>query len=161
MTGKEKSNNNSISSVALRRSCRISKRERITNDLMVLKETVLEAIQRKQLIWFGHVKIISNNRFLKMSMKYISQKKKKRGRPRQIWYDRVKLACSENGIKEEWCMDRVRWKRERIFHKSESAFLSLIEVKSNYTSNKHDVLHLCTTQQGRCRHDARILKFDK
>ncbi|XP_023227988.1 mucin-5AC-like [Centruroides sculpturatus] len=55
MTGEEK---RKVEMDALRRSCRISKRERITNerikDLMGLKEMVLEEIKRKQLILFGH-----------------------------------------------------------------------------------------------------------
>ncbi|XP_023231995.1 uncharacterized protein LOC111631892 [Centruroides sculpturatus] len=114
MTGEEKRKVITIEMDALRRSCRISKRERITNerikDLMGLKETVLEEIKRKQLIWFGDVKRMSDERLPKMSMEYNPQKRKKRGRPRQTWYDGVKLACSEKGIKEEWCMDRERWR---------------------------------------------------
>ncbi|XP_067145517.1 uncharacterized protein [Centruroides vittatus] len=57
MTGEEKRKVTTVEMDALRRLCRILKRERITNekikDLIGLKETVLEDIWRKQLIWFG------------------------------------------------------------------------------------------------------------
>ena len=56
---------------ALRRSCGVSRKD-IKNDVikkqMKVDETVEEEIQRRQLIWYGHVRRMEENRIPRMAM---------------------------------------------------------------------------------------------
>ena len=60
MTKREEKEVVAVEMDALRRSCGISRKDRIKNDVIKKEikvgETVEEEIQRRQLIWYGHVK---------------------------------------------------------------------------------------------------------
>lgn len=64
---------------ALRRSCRVSRRDRIRNDrireIMGTEQTIIDDIQKKQLIWFGYMKRM--DRLPKVAMEWIPQRGKK------------------------------------------------------------------------------------
>lgn len=55
----------------LRRSCSVSRRERVTNErikqLMGVEDTIAENIERKQLAWYGHVKQMTDDRLPKQA----------------------------------------------------------------------------------------------
>ena len=70
---------------------------------MKISETVSEEMQRRQLIWYGYVRRNEENR---MVMPYQPTWKKKRGRARRTWLDRVREAVEERGIAKQWSLDR-------------------------------------------------------
>ena len=86
MTKREEKGVVAVERNALRRSCDVSRKDRIKNDVikkeMKVGETAEEEIQRRQLIWYGHVKRIDEKRIPKMTMQYKMTEKRKGGRPR-------------------------------------------------------------------------------
>jgi len=57
---------------ALRRSSRISRKERIINvtirQQIGLEETIIKEIEKKQLIWYGHVQRMAEGRLHKIAL---------------------------------------------------------------------------------------------
>jgi hypothetical protein len=72
---------------ALRRSARISKLERKTNEYirgkMDAQDMILGDITRKQLIWYGHVQRMDPTRLPKIMIHWKPGGRKKRGCPRR------------------------------------------------------------------------------
>lgn len=70
---------------ALKRSCRESRREKIRNEQIRettnVKHAVVDKIERRQLIWFGHVKRMGGERLPNRIMEWLPPEKRKRGRP--------------------------------------------------------------------------------
>ena len=112
MTKREEKGVVAVEMDALRRSCGVSRKDRIKNDVikkeMKVGETVEEEIQRRQLIWYGHVKRMDEKRIPKMTMQYKTTEKRKRGRPRRIWFQGIRNAMEKRGMEEEWSQDRHR-----------------------------------------------------
>ena len=71
---------------ALRRSARISKLDRKTNEHIRGK---MDDIIRKQLIWYGHVERMDPTRLPKIMIHWKPEGRKKRGRPRRTWKDGI------------------------------------------------------------------------
>jgi len=84
---------------ALRRSARISKLDRKTNEYIRKKmdapDTILDEITRKQLIWYGHVRRIDPTRLPKIMINWKPEGREKKGRPRRTWKDGIYTAMSE------------------------------------------------------------------
>jgi len=78
---------------ALRRSARISKLDRKTNEYsrgkMDAQDVILDDITRKQLISYGHVERIDPTRLPKIMIHWKPEGRKKRGRPRRTWKDGI------------------------------------------------------------------------
>ncbi|XP_044764516.1 uncharacterized protein LOC123321077 [Coccinella septempunctata] len=98
---------------AIRRASRTSRRERIPNEIikenMGVKETVTELIERKQLVWYGHVQRMAEHRLPKKVMRWIPPEHRKRGRPKKTWIEGVRKSMSERGLDDEACNDRRHW----------------------------------------------------
>jgi len=79
-------------------------------------QDMLEVIVRKRrLRWFGHVQRMEDSRRGKQALEWIPDEKKKRGRPRITWRDRVWTRYVEcmNMTWEDVCheaTDRKEWK---------------------------------------------------
>jgi hypothetical protein len=92
---------------ALRRSARISKLDRKTNEYIRGKmdgqDTILDEITQKQLIWYGHVERLDPMLLPKIMIYRKPEGRKKRGRPRRAWKDEINTAMSERGLRMgEW-----------------------------------------------------------
>jgi hypothetical protein len=72
---------------ALRRSLRISRKERITNVIIRhqigLEETIVKEIEQNQLTWYGHVQRMVEERLPKIALKWMPKQKGVRGRPKK------------------------------------------------------------------------------
>jgi hypothetical protein len=70
---------------ALRRSSKISRKERIGNvtirQQIGLEETVVKEIKQNQLTWYGHLQRMAEGRLPKITLKWMSKQKRARGRP--------------------------------------------------------------------------------
>ena len=65
---------------ALRRSSRISRKERIRNvtikQQIGLEETIVKEIEQNQLTWYGHVQRMAEGRLPKIVLKWIPKQKR-------------------------------------------------------------------------------------
>lgn len=68
---------------AMRRSLRISRMDKIRNEnikqKMGIEGTIVQDIEQKQLIWYGHINLMDDKRLPK-AMEWQPQERKKRGR---------------------------------------------------------------------------------
>jgi hypothetical protein len=98
---------------ALRRSARISKLDRKTNEYirekMDAKETILDEINQKQLIWCGHVERMDPTRLPKVMIYWKPEGRIKRGRPRRTWKDGIYAAMNERDLKMGEWNNRRKW----------------------------------------------------
>jgi hypothetical protein len=68
---------------ALRRSSRISRKERIrilTIKHCGLEEPVIKGIEQNKLIWYGHIQRMAEGRLPKITLKWMPKQKRARGR---------------------------------------------------------------------------------
>jgi hypothetical protein len=84
----------------LRRSARISKLDRKTNEYirgkMDAQDMILDDITWKQLIWYSHVERMDSTRLPKIMIHWKPEgRKKKRGRPWRTWKDVIYTAMNE------------------------------------------------------------------
>jgi len=72
---------------ALRRSSRISRKERIKNvtirQEIGLEETIVKEAEQNQLTWYGHVQRLAEGRLPKIALKRMPKQKRARGRPKK------------------------------------------------------------------------------
>ena len=76
-----------------RRSARISRREKIRNEVikerMNVKNSIVGFIQTKKLQWYGHTKIMAQERLPRRVMEWTPPERSKRGRPPITWIEAV------------------------------------------------------------------------
>ena len=97
-----------------RRTLGISRREHIRNDdiryQMGIEGSIIKDIERKQLVWYGHVQRMEESRLPKKVMNWIPPNRRKRGRPRKTWKEGIAKAMSSRDLREGQWEDRKRWK---------------------------------------------------
>jgi hypothetical protein len=98
---------------ALRRSCRISRKDRIRNvtirQQIGLEETIIEEIEQNQLTWYGHVQRMAEERVPKIALKWMPKQKRARRRPKKNWMEGIKNAMNERNLSEAQWEDRKQW----------------------------------------------------
>lgn len=100
---------------ALRRSCRISRLDRVRNtkikELIGLKENIVQEAGKRQLIWYGHVKRMADHRLPKITLDWVPPERRKRGRPRKSWNDGIQKSMSERNLQDDQWQDRLGWRK--------------------------------------------------
>ena len=97
---------------ALRRSSRISRKDRIRNittcirQQIGLEETFIKQIEQNQLTWYGHVQRMAEGRLTKIALKWRPKQKTARGRPKKNWMDGIKKTMDERNLKDGQWEDR-------------------------------------------------------
>jgi len=98
---------------ALRRSSRISRKDRIGNitirQEIGLEETIIKEIEKNQLTWYGHVQRMAEERLVKIALKWMPKQKRARGRPKKNWMEGIKKAINEINLIEGQWEDRKQW----------------------------------------------------
>lgn len=98
----------------LRRSARKSRRDKVRNEtirnIIKVRETITQTIERRQLTWYGHVRRMADKRLHKTIWEWIPLRRRKQGRPRRTWGDNIKRALSERGLVEEQALNREEWR---------------------------------------------------
>ena len=101
-----------------RRSARISRKDKIRNNIikqkMNLTRSLLGDIKTKQLKWYGHVQRMEEGRLPKKVMKWSPPGRRKRGRPKLTWVEEIRGLMEEKGLMEEEWNDRDTWKKKII-----------------------------------------------
>ncbi|CAG9833888.1 unnamed protein product [Diabrotica balteata] len=97
-----------------KRSLGISRRERVRNKEEIRRIGIdgylTTDIERKQLIWYGHVQRIEDTRLPKKIMQWVPPNRKKRGRPKKTWKEGVTKAMSTRDLRDGQWDDRRTWK---------------------------------------------------
>jgi hypothetical protein len=75
-------------------------------------DTILDEITRKQLIWYGHVERMDPTRLTKITINWKPEGRKKRGRPRRTWKDRIYTAMSERDLRMGDWNNQRQWNKE-------------------------------------------------
>ena len=88
----------------LRWMCGVTKLERISNERV-------RKVQQRSLKWCGHVMIGEEHYVGRTAMAMKIQGRRKRGRPKRRWLDKVKDDIKEKGLSGEEVFDRVTWRR--------------------------------------------------
>ena len=101
-----------------RRSVRISRKDKIRNNIIKQKMNItrsrLEDIKIKQLKWYGHIQRIEEGRLPKEVMKQSPPGRRKRGRPKLTWAEEIRGLIEEKVLMEEDWNDRDKWKKKKI-----------------------------------------------
>ena len=97
----------------LRRSSRISRKERIRNvtirQQIGLEETIIKEIEQNHLTWYGHVQRMVEWRLPKIALKWMPKQKRARGRPKKNWMEDKRKAMNERNLNEGQWEDRKQW----------------------------------------------------
>ena len=90
---------------ALRRSSRISRKERIRNvtigQQIGLEETIIKEIEQNQVTWYGHVPRMAEGILPKIALKWMPKQKTARGRPKKNWMEGIRKAMNERNLNED------------------------------------------------------------
>ena len=67
------------------------------------KLDTIDIIENKRLQWYGHVKRMPEERIPKLIKDWIPRERRKRGRPRKTWMERVQAAMTTRNLEpEQW-----------------------------------------------------------
>ena len=73
-------------------------------------EQIAKVMRRRMLEWFGHVKRREETENIRAVVGMKMEGKRRRGRPKLRWKDTVRRDMKAWSIREEWAIDRERWK---------------------------------------------------
>jgi len=97
----------------LRRSSRISRKERFRNvtirQQIGLEEPIIKEIEQNQPTWYGHVQRMAEGRLPKIALKWMPKRKRARGRPKRNWVGGIRKAMNGINLNEGQWEDRKRW----------------------------------------------------
>jgi hypothetical protein len=89
---------------ALRRSSRISRKERIKNvtirQQIGLEETIVKEIEQNHPTWYGHVQRMVEGRLPKIALTWMPKQKRARGRPKKNWREDIRKTMNERNLSE-------------------------------------------------------------
>lgn len=83
--------------------------ERI-REIMQVETSLINTIERKQLLWYGHMRRMNQDRIPQKIWKWSPANRRKRGRPRKSWEKGIKEAMLKRGLEEDGVRDRISWK---------------------------------------------------
>ncbi|KDR18473.1 hypothetical protein L798_07477 [Zootermopsis nevadensis] len=99
----------------LRRAAGISRREGVRKErireIMRVDRDIIEEIEKRQLIWYGHVQRMEEERLPKMTMKWQPKERRKRGGPRPGWNAGITRIMIVWKLPPEGWENREEWKK--------------------------------------------------
>jgi len=98
---------------ALRRSSRISRKERIRNvtirQQIGLEEPIIKEVEQNQLTCYGHVQRMAGGRLPKIALKWRPNQKRARGRSKKNWMKGIRKAMNGRHLNEGQWEDMKQW----------------------------------------------------
>ena len=79
---------------------------------MKVEHTLVEDIQTKQLVWYGHLQRMEDDRLPKKVLKWTPTGRRRRGRPRKGWIEGVEKEMERCGIPHDLWNNRGEWRLE-------------------------------------------------
>ncbi|CAG9828338.1 unnamed protein product [Diabrotica balteata] len=96
-----------------RRAAGKLKKDRIPNEIiremMGVKHTIVDDIKTQQLIWYGHVQRMPDDRIPKQIFTWTPQGRMKRERQRRSWREGIKKELEEREILPGLWLNREEW----------------------------------------------------
>ena len=77
---------------------------------MGMERDIVDEVQRKQLVWYGHMCRMDEERIPNRALQWTPPEKRRRGRPRRCWMDDVNEAMHSRNVNEEDSQNRERWR---------------------------------------------------
>jgi len=74
--------------------------------------SITSRLREARLRWFGHVKRMDDNNWVRKTMEMEVEGRRARGRPVMRWLDNIKADMRVCGAREEEALDRVLWRRK-------------------------------------------------
>ncbi len=111
----------------LRRILGKTRRDRIRNEVIRKvtnqKETLVDRIRQRRLMWFGHVHRMENTRLPARALHGYVEGTRSKGRQRKTWMDNVREDLASRGLDMRTAIDKTRDRTEwsRIAKTSSSA----------------------------------------
>ena len=97
-----------------RRSCGITRMDRVRSEriieMMKVEYRITDAIQEKQLRWYGHLERMEDSRIPKKVWEWMPERRRKKGRPRFEWKRQIKQNMEHKNLEEDDWWDREKWK---------------------------------------------------
>ena len=92
----------------------VTREDRIRNEYIRGSLKVVEVskkVQEARLRWYGHVKRSSEDQIAREAMEGEVQGRRRRGRPKTRWKDRIAADMTERGLRVDDCEDRSNWRK--------------------------------------------------
>jgi hypothetical protein len=74
------------------------------------KLDIIDITKKKRLQWYGHVKRIPEERIPKLILEWVSEERRKRGRPRKTWMEGVHAAMTTRNLEQDQWRNREEWR---------------------------------------------------
>jgi hypothetical protein len=74
------------------------------------KPDIIHIIEKKRLQWYGHVKRMPEERMPKLILEWVSEERRKRGRPRKTWMEGVHAAMAARNLEQDQRRNREEWR---------------------------------------------------
>lgn len=105
---------NAVEMAFWRRSCGVTLFDHIRNEeireRVGIEAPLTESIEAKQLLWYGHMRRMPEERLPAKIWRFKPRRRRKRGRPRRMWLDGVEEAMERRNLEEQDCHDREKWR---------------------------------------------------
>ena len=94
--------------------CTVTKLDKIRNERIrgtTKEREITKKVQERRLKWYGHVMRREEQYIGRSAMEMKVQGRRKRGRPKRRWLDKVKDDIKENGVSADEVSGRATWRR--------------------------------------------------
>ena len=98
----------------LRWMCGVTKLDKIRNERIrgtTKVGEIIKKVQERRLKWYGHVMRREEHYAGRRVMVMKVQRRRKRGRPKRRWLDKVKDDIKEKGLSADDVYDQATWRR--------------------------------------------------
>jgi len=96
-----------------RRACGVSRLEHVRNDEIRRRidrnKNIMDTINIKRLIWYGHVQRMPEERWPKRMLDWVPNRRRKRGRPRRDLRENIHLEMERRNLRPGDWENRKTW----------------------------------------------------
>ena len=115
LSNKLKGKLNATEMMYWRRCCKTTLLDKVRNEeirnKMDVQRTFVENIERKQLLWYGHMRRMPEERLPQKVWRWQPKNRRKKGRPRRNWQQGVRETMSKMQVDEDSWKNREAWRK--------------------------------------------------
>lgn len=75
-------------------------------EIMKVEDTIVDEVRTKQLVWYGHVQRMEENRLPKQVLTWNPAGRRLRGKPRKSWREGIDSEIKDTGLDENFKANR-------------------------------------------------------